>query len=428
MEGLVHPGGAGFPDFSPDGGAWKNDGLIAEPEMPNAVDAYPVASSGATPARDAAEVAARSGCTMKLGLGRAAAASLLAALAGCGSLDYYWQSASGHLQLMRAARPVPEWVAEPHTAPALRERLQLAQRIRAFAVSELHLPDNASYHRYADLQRRAAVWNVVAAPPYSLTLKTWCFPVAGCVSYRGYFSEAAAQAEAAALADQGLEVGVHGVPAYSTLGWLNWAGGDPLLNTFIAHTEGELARLVFHELAHQVVYASGDTAFNESFATAVERLGGARWLAQHASPAARTEYARFDARRQAFRALTRETRATLAALYPEPPRDDLSSAERAALDQGKAQAMADFRARYAALKAGWGGYAGYDAWVAQANNATLGAQAAYDDLVPAFEALFEQQDRDWRRFYDAVKQLAALDREARRAALQQALWATPAPR
>lgn len=352
-------------------------------------------------------------------------------LGGCASsspLGYYWQSVSGHVRLMQAARPVEDWLADPATSEALKARLRLAQRIRAFASAELQLPDNPSYRRYADLQRPAAVWNVVAAPPYSLALSTWCFPVAGCVGYRGYFDRADAQTAADALRAQGLEVSVYGVPAYSTLGWLNWVGGDPLLNTFIAHTEGELARLVFHELAHQVVYASGDTAFNESFATAVERLGGARWLAQHASPAARTEYARFDARRQAFRALTRETRATLAALYPAPPRDDLSAAERAALDAQKAAAMAAFRARYAELKAGWGGFAAYDAWVASANNAAFGAQAAYDDLVPAFEALFEQQDRDWRRFYDAVKQLAALDREARRAALQRALLATTAPR
>ena len=346
--------------------------------------------------------------------------ALLPLLGGCastGTLAYYWQSVAGHVRLMQAARPIDDWLADPAASEPLKARLRLAQRIRDFASTELQLPDNASYRRYADLQRPAAVWNVVAAPPYSLQLRTWCFPVTGCVGYRGYFDRADAQAQAERLQASGLEVSVYGVPAYSTLGWLNWAGGDPLLNTFVTLPEGELARLVFHELAHQVVYASGDTAFNESFATAVERLGGARWLAHRASPAAQAEYAGFDARRQAFRALTRDTRAALARLYPAPPRDDLTPTERAALDQGKAAAMADFRARYAALKAGWGGYAGYDVWVAQANNAALGAQAAYDDLVPAFEALFARQGGDWRRFYDAVQQLAAQDAEARRAAL-----------
>ena len=159
-------------------------------------------------------------------------------------------------------------------------------RIRAFAAQQLHLPDNASYQSYADLGRPAVVWNVVAAPEWSLEPKQWCFLVAGCVSYKGYFDEAAARLEAQRVAALGLETTVQPVPAYSTLGWLNWAGGDPLLNTFIGYPEGELARLIFHELAHQVVYVAGDTTFNESFATAVERLGAQLWLEQ-ASAAAR---------------------------------------------------------------------------------------------------------------------------------------------
>ena len=183
----------------------------------------------------------------------------IALLAGCADTHYYWQSVSGHLQLMHAARPVDDWLADPQTPPSLRERLVLAQRIRHFAASELALPDNPSYRRFADLQRRAVVWNVVAAPEFSLTLKTWCFPVLGCVGYRGYFSEADARKEAELLKAQGLEVSVYGVPAYSTLGWMNWAGGDPLLSTFIQYPEGELARIIFHELAHQVVYVPRTT-------------------------------------------------------------------------------------------------------------------------------------------------------------------------
>jgi predicted aminopeptidase len=220
--------------------------------------------------------------------------ALVLLLAGCADTRYYWQSVSGHLQLLQAARPVSQWLADPQTPPELRQRLELAQRMRTFAVTALDLPDNPSYHRYADLQRQAVVWNVVAAPPLSLTLKTWCFPVLGCVSYRGYFDEAQARQEAAALQAQGLEVTVYGVPAYSTLGWMNWAGGDPLLNTFIGYPEGELARLLFHELSHQVLYARDDTMFNESFATAVERLGGAMWLQSHGSAQARAQYAELD--------------------------------------------------------------------------------------------------------------------------------------
>ena len=371
------------------------------------------------------------------------AGGLLASLGGCtalGSLAYYWQSAHGHLALMQAARPVDDWLQDPAASARLKARLALTQDIRAFAVSELHLPDNASYRRYADLQRPAAVWNVVAAPERSLKLEQWCFPVAGCVAYKGFFNEADAQAEAAPLRLQGLDVSVYPVPAYSTLGWLNWAGGDPLLNTFIGYPDGELARLIFHELAHQVVYAENDSAFNESFATAVERLGSARWLARHASPAAQSEFARHEARRQQFRALALQLRSELEALYgegeaKEPPKEKkppaalpagpasvtgaISPTSSAAVQQVlKAQAFENFRQRYAELKVRWGGYAGYDPWVARANNASLGAMATYDELVPGFEALFERQGRDWPRFYAAVRQLAALPKAERRAALK----------
>ena len=366
---------------------------------------------------------------------RLAAAGLAGALlAGCAhtgdTLGYYWQSVRGHLQIMRAAEPVDDWIARPDTAAPLRARLELAQRARAFAVSELHLPDNASYRRYADLGRRAAVWNVVAAPPDSLTLHTWCFPVTGCIGYRGYFAEAGARAEAARLAGDGLETAVYGVPAYSTLGYTNWLGGDPLLNTFIGWPEGEFVRLLFHELAHQVVYANGDTMFNESFATAVERLGVARWLAERATPQAREDYARGDARRTGFRDLTRAARERLAALYAR-------EAGSPSLPAAKRQAMERFRADYAALRAQWlatgtqpAQIAGYDRWVAEANNAAFGAQAAYDELMPAFEALFEQSGGDWPKFYAAVRALAALP-PAERLAQLRAGWpamAAEAPR
>lgn len=335
-------------------------------------------------------------------------------LTGCASTDagpgYYWQSVTGHLKLMNAARPVQDWLADPATPAALQQRLLLAQRMRRFAVDELGLPDNASYQRYADLQRRAAVYNVVAAPALSLSLHQWCFPVAGCVGYRGYFDETEAKAFAAALPPD-MDAAVHPVPAYSTLGWMNWAGGDPLLNTFIGYPEGELARLLFHELAHQIAYASGDTVFNESFATAVERIGGARWLAQADEPARRA-YAEFDGRRQAFRAHALATRQRLQAVYEDSSLDDDAKRRR------KAAVMNDFRQRYEELKLGWGGYKGYDAWVARANNASFGAQAAYDQWVPAFEALFEREGQDLTRFYDAVTALAGLNAKERQAALQ----------
>ena len=280
---------------------------------------------------------------------RALLACLLALallLAGCaqspsatpsppGALAYYWSSLRGHWALLQAARPVSDWLADPATPAALRTRLALAQHMRDFASARLHLPDNASYRSYAELPRRAAVWNVVAAPPDALTLHQWCFPITGCIGYRGYFNEADAQAEAAHLAAQGLEVAVYGVPAYSTLGYLNWLGGDPLLSTFVHGSEGDLVRLLLHELAHQVLYAEGDTTFNESFATTVERLGTALWLQEHASAATRAQDQLQQAQRQQWRALTQATRARLAEIYAQ---------KTAATPNQQAQAVIIFKA------------------------------------------------------------------------------------
>jgi predicted aminopeptidase len=338
-------------------------------------------------------------------------AGALLCLSGCANVGYYWQSATGHLRILQAARPVQEWIGDEQAPQRLKDRLALSQRIRAFASSELGLPDNPSYRRYADLQRTAVVWNVVAAPEFSLKLKTWCFPVTGCVTYRGYFDEAEAKAEAARLRAQGYEASTYPVPAYSTLGWMNWAGGDPLLNTFIHYPEGELARLIFHELAHQVVYAKDDTMFNESFATAVERLGVERWLQTQAGPQARADYERYNARRVQFRALARATRARLEALYDQTA---LPIEQRRAR---KAQVLADFRAGYLRLREGWNLDPARlritDEWVANASNASFGAQAAYDELVPGFIGLFESLGGDWARFYDEAKRLAKVPRAER---------------
>ncbi len=334
---------------------------------------------------------------------------------GCSTAGYYARSVTGHLELLQAARPVPQWLDDPATSAALKERLALSQRIRDFAVSALAEPDNASYRRYADLHRPAAVWNVVAAPELSLVPKTWCFWVVGCVGYRGYYAPSQADGLAAELRGEGLDVAVYPVPAYSTLGRLP-AGGwlaDPLLNTFIGYPEGELARLVFHELAHQVAFAPGDTLFNESFASTVEKVGAERWLAERAAPAARAEYDVAEARRADFRALTSRYRDELARLYASAQSDSAKRAEKAAV-------LARLRADYAAMKATrWSGYAGYDAWFAQANNAAFGILASYTGLVPAFEKLFEREGRDFARFYAEVRRVAALPPAERHAALER---------
>lgn len=341
-----------------------------------------------------------------------------ACLSGCGTAGYYAQAVHGHLQIMQAARPLQDWLDDPATAPELAERLRLAQQVRDHASSVLALPDNRSYRRYAELKRSHAVWNVVAAPPDSLVLERWCFPVAGCVGYRGYFDEARARQLAGRLQDRGLEVMVYGVPAYSTLGRLNWAGGDPLLSTFALGLEADMVRLVFHELAHQRLYVRGDTRFNESYATAVERLGLQQWLEAPERAAAARAYVAVQQRRQAFRGLLRDTHQRLQALYARKP----ELAADALLHQ-KNDIVAGFRQAYERLRAPWLAagldVSALDRWVQQANNASFALHAAYDGDVPAFEALFASVRGDWPEFHRQAQLLSRLPASERRLRLQE---------
>jgi predicted aminopeptidase len=327
-------------------------------------------------------------------------ASLLL-LGGCSAVGHWGQAAGGHLGIIRAAKPVEVWLADPATPADLAERLRLSQQIRDYASSHIALPDNNSYRRYADLGRPAVVWNIVAAPEFGFTLKTWCYPIMGCAGYQGWFDRDVAQRRADALKAEGWEVQVQAIPAYSTLGWSRWFGGDPLLNTFIRYAEGELAAMIFHELSHQRVYTSDDTGFNEAYASAVEMLAARQWLAD--KPAALAAFEAGRARRARFLALAREGRDKLKAVYAGP------AASRAA---GKAAIMAELRER-APQEA-----PGYEAWFQRANNASFAILSAYDELVPAFMRLFEREGRDWVKFHAAVERLASLSREERRATLR----------
>lgn len=341
--------------------------------------------------------------------GRVVAAVIFALLCGgCASPAYYWQAASGQLELWRRARPLAELQADPAVAAELRARLATAATIRNFAVEQLGLPDNGSYRRYAELNRRYVVWNVFAAETLSIRPKEWCFPIAGCVSYRGYFAEADARAYAAALEADGLEVHVTGVPAYSTLGWFD----DPLLSTFIRYPETELARLIFHELAHQVVYVPGDTEFNESFAVAVEVEGVRRWLDRRADPHLSSAFDRAQVVRADFADLVVRYRTRLADIYA-------SDQDRQSKLANKERLIAELEAEYQRIKRErWAGYAGYDPWFGQRiNNATLSSIGLYSALVPQFTALLARQGKDLSRFYAAVKKLADRSPAERRRAL-----------
>ena len=273
----------------------------------------------------------------------------------------------------------------------------------------LGLPENASYRRYADLGRPYVVWNVVAAPELSLAPRRWCFPFAGCFSYRGYFSESAAAAFAAGLASEGWDVTVAGVRAYSTLGWFD----DPLTSSMVELPAHTLAGLVFHELAHQRLHVPGDTGFNESFAVVVERAGVRRWLdaAGRSGPGGGHRIA--AGRRAAFLALIRGVRRDLEALYASSRTD---AEKRAA----KAQRIGRLRARYAALRSGWQGGPSYDGWFERGvNNAALALVATYDRWVPALEALLARSGDDLEAFYRACEALAKLPPAERRARLEE---------
>jgi len=344
----------------------------------------------------------------------AAALSALA-LAGCGA-DYYFQGASGQLDLIARAKPLNEVIGTTSDA-RLKERLERARAIRAYASRELGLPENGSFTRYTDLGRPFVLWNVFAAPELSLAARQWCFPVAGCVAYRGYFSESDARAEAARLTAEGDDVHVGGVPAYSTLGYFD----DPVLSTFARYREVELARLIFHELAHQVVYVKDDTAFNESFAVSVEEEGVARWLAQEARRRDPAEAARLAAdfergrrSRSDFREMIVAARERLTDIYASNASDDVKRAAKAAV-------FADMRAENERRRAATDGTTSFDRWFdAGPNNAGIVAAGLYADRVPQFKAILEEEGGDLPRFYSRVRTLAALSRSERDVALAHA--------
>lgn len=336
-----------------------------------------------------------------------AALAAVTLLVACTEVGYYTQCVNGHWEVMRRCRPIDELLADEALSPDRRAQLFTMKKARDFASVALGLPDNGSYRKFADLERPYVVWNVVAAPEFSLEPKQWCFPVAGCVSYRGYFDEAAARREADRLAVEGYETDVYGVQAYSTLNWFD----DPVLNTFLDGSDLRAVALVFHELAHQVVYVADDSCFNEAFARTVELEGVKRWLEQNGTAADWQQYQLQAARAETFHALLLQVRERLASLYAAP----LDDCEKR---KGKAEILDAAQRSYDALKASWDGYAGYDSWMNRGlNNARLASVATYHDLVPAFQGLLAARKGDLSAFYRQVRELSALSAPERLARL-----------
>ncbi|WP_338846761.1 aminopeptidase [Massilia sp. W12] len=335
-------------------------------------------------------------------------------LSGCGALQYYSQAAQGQLTLALSARPLQAVLDDPDSKPELRARLQLAQQIRHFSVSEIGLPDNQSFRRYVQLPRPYPLWNVVATPEFSLTPLHWCYPVAGCVSYRGYYDQQEGEAFAASLRSQGYDVHFYGVPAYSTLGWF----ADPLLSSFLHYPEAELARLMFHELAHQVLYVQNDSGMNESFATAVELAALERWLHCRRLPQLRQQWRVQRQRQLDYLALLQNTRTALQTAYAQPHDE---AQKRAA----KNRILARMQQQYQDLKHSWDGYAGYDRWFADLpGNAHLAAVATYHQQTPAWLQLLRETG-SFPAFYQAARELTR-QAPAERAQALQALQARAA--
>jgi predicted aminopeptidase len=332
---------------------------------------------------------------------------------GCQTAQFYSQAVRGQTQILRQREPIAELIEKPGTAPALRAKFELVNALREFARAELRLPINDHYTTYVDLGRRFAVWNVHAAPEFSLEPRKWWYPFVGKLKYRGYFSEEAAREYGDRLArEEGDDVYVEGTEAYSTLGWF----ADPLLNTFIHHSEPVLAEILFHELAHQRLFLKGDTDFNEAFATAVGEEGVRRWFLAKGDSAGYEAYTRDIQRTRQFVQLVMNARAELQELYDaddEKGRRKVPAAPEATR-AAKQAIIKRLRERYEQLKVSWGGASGLDGWFRRPlNNAQLNTIAVYYELVPGFEALLRAADGDLERFYKSVRALRKLSKEER---------------
>jgi predicted aminopeptidase len=328
-------------------------------------------------------------------------------LSACSTMGYYAHVAGGQGELVLHRQPVSTVVADPATDPGLKQRLELSQQARRFASTQLDLPNNRSYTSYVQLDRPYVVWNVFATPRYSIESVQHCFPIAGCVAYRGYFERDRAKSEAARLEAKGDDVYVSGVSAYSTLGWFS----DSILSSMMGWDDDELASTIFHELAHQLLYVKDDSAFNESFATFVEEEGLREWRLARGLSAADGHTKAMD---DGFTRLVLDLRDRLKAIYA-------SGIDEAAMAAGKQYEIEGFRARYTQWRdREWPNDHRYDAWVkAPINNARLLPFGLYDQWTPAFAAIFARSGQQWPAFYASVRQLSRLAPAERKKALQQ---------
>ena len=332
---------------------------------------------------------------------------LITGVVGCSSANYYSQAVSGHLSLMMAGEPVERLIASDSTEPALKAKLLLSQQALDFARDRLALPTDDAYSDFVTLDHPWVVVNLVAVPEFSLTPHRWCYPIVGCQAYRGYFDLADARAEQARFDARNYDTFLGGVTAYSTLGWFD----DPLHTGFTNLTDGRMVALMFHELAHRVVYIAGDTRFNESFATAVELEGLRLWAREYDNP---DMYARarqrLDYRAQTL-AMVKATSARLETLYGQP-------LPEATLRARKAEILASLLADYLNAAEQWQQPGPFGANPSGLNNANLALFRQYNDYVPGFRQLLRELDYDFPTFYRQVENLSERPEPERKARLK----------
>lgn len=333
------------------------------------------------------------------------------ALAGC-QLGYYSQAIGGHWSLMGEREPVEQVLADPETPQSLAGKLQFSQQVLSWAGIHLGLPADDVYHQYVALEQDAVVWNVLAAPPWSLTPKTWCYPLVGCVSYRGYFHRERAEKAAANLQADGMDTWVGGAIAYSTLGWF----ADPLTTPMIQRSKPSLAELLIHELAHRKLYIKGDTRFNESLATMVGREGAKQYFSATDEPLPDGYWDRREQVEDAFLGIIADTRKALARLYESTSKPSRLASEKARIQQQARGRFAEESQRVRGLK----GYKPF--FDGPLNNAQLNTVSDYNDYVPAFSRLFSQCQQQWGCFWQQVDNLSELNDAQRKQALEALAW------
>ncbi|MFO8142172.1 MAG: aminopeptidase [Marinobacter sp.] len=338
---------------------------------------------------------------------------LLTGLQGCTTIGYYGQAVGGHLSLMIRGQPIQFLASDPQTDPELKHKLTVALSARRFARDTLQLPVGDAFTEYVGLGRPWVVVNLVAVPEFNLAPHQWCYPVVGCQAYRGYFNLERARREQTRFTEQGYDTFIGAVTAYSTLGWFD----DPLHTGFTNLPEDRMVALIFHELAHRVVYIREDTAFNESFATAVELEGLRLWLErEHSGSGFEQALLRLEHRNRTLE-LVNHISTELEALYEQHDRLDVD-----VLRQHKASVLDELARQYATLSRDYPEPGPFGAPPVRLNNANVALFQQYNQYVPAFRQLLRDHGEDFGRFYQAVEALsrqAPAEREQKLSALSQ---------